>query len=80
MSFCTKCGTKALDAEIYCLTCGEKIRRTENETVTQQAENQTEQISTYQKNNEQNDKKKFAIMCIIFNAVGVPCFLYRHFV
>ena len=81
--FCTKCGTKAIDGDLFCAECGAKIRQyevTTNAQVIVQHEDQTNpQVavapSTVQKDVQQSDRVAFAIMCMISNAIGVPCFM-----
>lgn len=81
-NFCTKCGTRVGEGDIFCAGCGAELRKRTVETnsaiVTQQSTqyNQpTPATVTAAQNPNESDRVVFGIMCIIFNSIGVPCFM-----
>ncbi len=85
MKFCTQCGTRTDDGDIFCGECGTELRKSTNETNNgthnQQSTFENCQVVTQSFNASQNaiqqtsDRVVFGIMCILFNAIGIPCFM-----
>ncbi|MBE6776676.1 MAG: zinc-ribbon domain-containing protein [Ruminococcaceae bacterium] len=82
VKFCTKCGTKAIEGDLFCAKCGAELRKRTEETnsvvVTQRAIQHNQpmpETAIVTQNHNESDRVVFGIMCIIFNSIGVPCFM-----